>query len=277
MSTLFLVATPIGNLEDLSPRAQRVLHEVKLIAAEDTRHSRKLLNHFELHTPLTSYFEHNERLKLDDVLAALETGDVALISDAGMPGINDPGYLLARAALDAGHLVSPIPGPSAPIAALAASGLPTDQFLYLGYPARKSSERRRDFEKIAALPYTLIFLESPHRLLPALEDLRETLGDRQVTVAAELTKMHERFFRGNLSEALAFFEKEPVRGEFTIVVAGAQPESGGWAQARVVAALHEGLEHEEKPSQLARRVAADAGWPRSQVYDLLQEMRKENT
>jgi 16S rRNA (cytidine1402-2'-O)-methyltransferase len=272
MSTLFLVATPIGNLEDLSPRAQRVLREVKLIAAEDTRHSRKLLNHFDIHTPLTSYFEHNERLKLDDVLAALQTGDVALISDAGMPGINDPGYPLVRAALDAGHQVSPVPGPSAPIAALAASGLPSDQFLYLGYPARKTSERQRDLEKVASLPYTLIFLESPHRLLPSLEDMREILGDRQVAVAAEMTKMYERFFRGYLSEALAYFEKEPARGEFTIVVAGAQPETGRWSEERVLSALREGVADNEKPSQLARRVAAAADWPRSEVYDLLQKL-----
>lgn len=275
MSTLFLVATPIGNLEDLSPRAQRILREVKLIAAEDTRHSRKLLDHFGIQTPMTSYFEHNERLKLDEVLNALQTNDVALISDAGMPGINDPGYLLVRAALDAGHQVSPIPGPSAPIAALAASGLPTDQFLYLGYPPRKTSERQREFEKVAALAYTLIFLESPHRLLPTLEDLREILGDRTVAVAAELTKMYERFFRGNLSEALVFFEKEPARGEFTIVVAGAQPETGRWSPEQVLSALRDGLGTEKAPSQIARRVAAEAGWPRSQVYDLLQEIRKE--
>lgn len=276
MPTLFLVATPIGNLEDLSPRAQRVLSEVRLIAAEDTRHSRKLLSHFNIHTPLTSYFEHNERLKLDELLAALETGDVALISDAGMPGINDPGYPLVRAALDAGHQVSPIPGASAPVAALAASGLPTDQFLYLGYPSRKSSERKRDFEMVAALPYTLIFLESPHRLLPTLEDLREALGDRQAVVAAEMTKMYERFFRGTLSEALAFYEKEPARGEFTIVVAGAQPEAGLWSQERVLAALREGITNDERPSQIARRVAAEAGWPRSRVYDLLQELRTKS-
>ncbi len=276
MSTLFLVATPIGNLEDLSPRAQRILREVKLIAAEDTRHSRKLLDHFDIHTPMTSYFEHNERLKLDEVLQTLQTSDVALISDAGMPGINDPGYLLVRAALDAGHQISPVPGPSAPIAALAASGLATDQFLYLGYPARKTSDRQRDFEKVADLPYTLIFLESPHRLLPTLEDLREILGDRQVVVAAELTKMYERFFRGNLSEASAFFEKEPARGEFTIVVAGAQPQTGRWNPERVLKALRDGLGGEQTPSQLARKVAAEAGWPRSEVYDLLQKFGDPN-
>jgi 16S rRNA (cytidine1402-2'-O)-methyltransferase len=276
MSTLFLVATPIGNLEDLSPRAQRILREVKLIAAEDTRHSRKLLEHFDIHTAMTSYFEHNERLKLDEVLAALQTSDVALISDAGMPGINDPGYPLVRAALYAGHQVSPIPGPSAPIAALAASGLPSDQFLYLGYPPRKASERQREFEKVAELPYTLIFLESPHRLLPTLEDLREILGDRSVTVAAELTKMYERFFRGNLSDALAFFEKEPARGEFTLVVAGAQPEVGRWSPERVLSALRDSLGTKQTPSQLARQVASEASWPRSEVYDLLQEILKED-
>lgn len=275
MSTLYLVATPIGNLEDLSPRAQRILREVKLIAAEDTRHSRKLLNHFDIHTPLTSYFEHNERLKLDDVLAALQSGDVALISDAGMPGINDPGYPLVRAALDAGHQVSPIPGASAPVAALAASGLPADQFLYLGYPARKQSERQRDLQSVLSLPYTLIFLESPHRLLPTLKDLCEILGDRQIAVAAELTKMYERFFRGSLSEALTFFESQPARGEFTIVVAGAQAEAGRWSGERVLSALRDGMAEDEGPSQLARRVAGEAGWARSQVYDLLQSLRKE--
>ena len=135
MGTLYLVATPIGNLEDMSPRALRVLREVHLIAAEDTRHTRQLLTHFDIHTPLTSYFEHNKLTKLEAILSALGQGDVALVSDAGTPGINDPGYELVKAALDAGYSVSPVPGPSAPIAALAASGLPTDSFLYLGYLA----------------------------------------------------------------------------------------------------------------------------------------------
>ncbi len=272
MSTLYLVATPIGNLEDLSPRAQRVLGEVKLIAAEDTRHSRKLLTHFEIHTPLTSYFEHNERAKLDAVLETLRSGDVALISDAGMPGINDPGYLLVRAALDAGHQVSPIPGPSAPIAALAASGLPTDSFLYLGYAPRKSSERRQALEQVAGLPYTLILLESPHRLLPTLLDLRAALGNRKVAVAAELTKLYERFFRGTLDEAVKFYKAERARGEFTIVVAGAQPDTGAWDEARLMAALR--AAGGEPPSKLARRVAAEAGWPRSKVYELIQQLHK---
>ncbi len=271
MPTLFLVATPIGNLEDFSPRAQRILREVQLIAAEDTRHSRKLLDHFGIQTPLTSYFAHNERLKLDKILEALTQGDVALISDAGMPGINDPGYLLVQAALQAGHPVSPVPGPSAPVAALAASGLPSDQFLYLGYPSRKAAERRQEFERVAALPYTLIFLESPHRLLATLEDLLSKLGDRQVVVAAEISKLYERFWRGPLSQAVSVFAEEPARGEFTLVVAGAAADQKIWDEAQVRAELE--ASGAEPPSALSRRVAALAGWPRSKVYDLLRSLR----
>ncbi|HRN49822.1 MAG TPA: 16S rRNA (cytidine(1402)-2'-O)-methyltransferase [Anaerolineales bacterium] len=274
MSTLFLVATPIGNLEDMSPRAVRVLREVQLIAAEDTRHSRKLLTHFDIHTPLTSYYEHNQQEKLEPVLAALGRGDVALISDAGMPGINDPGYLLVRAALQAGHQVSPVPGPSAPVAALAASGLPSDHFVYLGYLPQKASERRKAIEAVAALPYTLIWLESPHRLPAALADLYGVLGERRVAVAAELTKLYERFFRGTLSEAANFYAKEPARGEFTLVVAGAVLEEKNWDEEQVKSLLRAGLA-DTPPSQLAKHVAAETGWPRSQVYTLLEQLRKE--
>jgi 16S rRNA (cytidine1402-2'-O)-methyltransferase len=275
MSTLFLVATPIGNLEDMSPRAIRVLKEVRLIAAEDTRHSRKLLTHFDIHTQLTSYYEHNHSHKLDEVLSALAGGDVALISDAGMPAINDPGYPLVRAALEAGHQVSPVPGPSAPVAALAASGLPSDHFLYLGYPAQKSGDRQRAFAQVSQLPYTLIFLESPHRLVNTLVDMLATFGDRRVAVAAELTKLYERFFRGSLKEAVDFYKSEPARGEFTIVVDGAPQSEGAWDEAQVKSALQQGLGEDISPSQLAKQVAGDSGWPRSQVYDLLEKIRKE--
>ena len=161
MGTLYLVATPIGNLEDMSPRAIRVLREATLIAAEDTRHTGKLLKHFEIKTPITSYFEHNKIHKLNFILEKLLTGDVALVSDAGSPAVNDPGYELVRAALDSNFDVKPVPGPSAPIAALTASGLPTDSFLYLGYLPHKANDRSSAIEQIARLPYTLIFLESP--------------------------------------------------------------------------------------------------------------------
>lgn len=273
MGTLYLVATPIGNLEDLSPRAVRVLREAVLIAAEDTRHSGRLLSHFEIHSPLTSYFEHNKLSKLDKILAALATGDVALISDAGTPAINDPGYELVRAAIAAGHAVSPVPGPSSALAALTVSGLPTDAFLYLGYLPRKPSERRTFLAEVAGLPYTLIFLESPHRLLEALADLESALGDRSMAVARELTKLHEQVWRGTVAGARVYFEQNPARGEFTLVVAG-QPagmQSARWTESRLRAEIASGLGGQEKPSALARRLAAESGWERRVIYQMAQE------
>ena len=267
MGTLYLVATPIGNLEDLSPRAARTLGEVRLIAAEDTRVTRKLLTHFHLHTPLTSYFEHNKLTKLDAILAALAEGDVALVSDAGTPAINDPGYELVKAALQAGHTICPIPGPSAPLAALAASGLPTDAFLYLGYLPRRSIERRAFLPQIEALPYTLVFLESPHRLLAALKDLEQTLGNRQIAIARELTKLHEQIWRGSISAASEYFTQNEPRGEFTLVLAGkANVEKQKWAEDKLKIALKFGLKLGESPSVLAKRVAQESGWDRKEIY-----------
>jgi len=276
MGTLYLVATPIGNLEDLSPRAVRTLREARLIAAEDTRVTRKLLTHFDLHTPLTSYFEHNKLSKLDTILAALALGDVALVSDAGTPAINDPGYELVRAALAAGHSICPIPGPSAPLAALAASGLPTDAFLYLGYLPRKSSDRRALTAQIASLPYTLIFLESPHRLLAGLADLESGLGDRQIAVARELTKVHEAIWHGSLSAARAYFTANEPRGEFTLVVAGkTREEKGRWTEDKVMLAIQFGLKLGESPSTLAKRLAEESGWDRRAVYQLISQTGKQ--
>jgi 16S rRNA (cytidine1402-2'-O)-methyltransferase len=269
MGILYLVATPIGNLEDLSPRALRILKEVRLIAAEDTRVTRKLLTHFNLHTPLTSYFEHNKLSKLDSILAALVQGDVALVSDAGTPAINDPGYELVRAALDAGHTVSLIPGPSAPVAALAVSGLPTDSFLFLGYLPRKSTERRALLGQIAELSYTLIFLEAPHRLLDTLADLESCLDNRPMAVAREITKLHEEIWRGSVAEARAYFTINEPRGEFTLVIAGQKTaEMTVWAQEKVMLAIKSGLKSGESPSVLAKRVAEESGWPRRDIYKL---------
>ena len=225
MGTLLLVATPIGNLEDISARALRTLREVQLIAAEDTRLTRKLLAHYDIHTPLVSYFEHNKLSRLQQILDRLSAGDVALVSDAGTPALNDPGYELVRAALQAGHRVSPIPGPASPIAALVSSGLPADAFLYLGYLPRKRSERQAALKRVSDLPYTLVYLEAPHRLPEALEDLHDVLGDRQAALARELTKVHEEIWRGKLSEARKHF-KEP-RGEFVVVVHGKEMEQPG--------------------------------------------------
>ena len=269
MGTLYLVATPIGNLEDLSPRAVRTLREARLIAAEDTRETKKLLTAFDIHTPLTSYFEHNKLDKLDSILAALAEGDVALVSDAGTPAINDPGYELVRAALEAGYNVCPIPGPSAPIAALAASGLPTDAFLYLGYLPRKASERKALAGQIANLPFTLIFLESPHRLLEALEDLESVLGDRQMAVARELTKLHEE-----IAGARAYFTQNEPRGEFTLVVGGkAKNEKPKWTKDKVMIAIKFGLKLGEPPSALAKRVAEESGWDRHELYKLASNLK----
>ena len=274
MGTLYLVATPIGNLEDLSPRAVRTLRQVRLIAAEDTRLTRRLLTHFDIHTPLTSYFEHNKLTKLDNILAALGLGDVALVSDAGTPAINDPGYELVRAALGAGHAVSPIPGPSAPLAALAASGLPTDTFLYLGYLPRRSADRMALAAQVAALPHTLVFLEAPHRLYGALADLRMVLGDRQVAVARELTKLHEQIWRGTLEGALTYFEQEDPRGEFTLVVAGSGPgEKILWTEENLLVALKIGLKLGESPSAMAARLAQESGWERRTVYKLAVKLK----
>jgi 16S rRNA (cytidine1402-2'-O)-methyltransferase len=277
MGTLYLVATPIGNLEDVSARALRVLREVNLIAAEDTRHTRKLLNHYQIQTQLTSYHEHNKAGKLAYLLAALEAGDVALVSDAGTPALNDPGYELVVAALQAGRHVSPIPGPSAPVAALVASGLPTDAFLYLGYLPRKSAERRRLLAEVAGLPYTLVFLETPHRLLAALKDLQEVLGDRQVAVARELTKLHEEIYRGALREARDHFSAQAPRGEFTLVVAGSPPkEVEPWTEERLNAAITAGLAQGLSPARIAGQLAAESGWPRREVYRMVMEFSDES-
>ncbi len=273
MSTLYLVATPIGNLEDISARAIRVLGEVALIAAEDTRHTARLLNRYDIHTPSISYHEHNKLVRLDRVLAALAQGDVALVSDAGTPALNDPGYELVRAVIAAGHPVSPIPGACAPIAALVASGLPTDAFLYLGYLPRKQNERARLLADISHQPYTLIFLETPQRLLESLPDLEEALGDRQVAVARELTKLHEEIFRGSLGEAKAYFTHKPPRGELTLVVAGYQEQAERWTEESLQAEIEASLKRGRKASPLAVELARASGWPRREVYRQILEIQ----
>ncbi|MBW8011077.1 MAG: 16S rRNA (cytidine(1402)-2'-O)-methyltransferase [Chloroflexi bacterium] len=274
MSTLYLVATPIGNLEDISARALRILKEVDLIAAEDTRHTGKLLAHFDIQTPQTSYFEHNKAKKLRRVLDNLENGDVALVSDAGTPALNDPGFLLVRAALKAGHDVSPIPGPSAPLAALVSSGLPTDRYLYMGYLPRKSADRRRTITEVAEFSYTLIWLESPHRLEAALIDIHAVLGDRQIAIASELTKMYEHIWRGSLREGLEYIRDHPARGEYTLVVAGKTDKVTVWPEGDVREALQQHLDSGARPADLARQMAHESGWPRRKVYELITEIQE---
>jgi 16S rRNA (cytidine1402-2'-O)-methyltransferase len=221
MSSLYVVATPIGNLEDISLRALRILRMVKLIAAEDTRKTRKLLNAYDIKTPLTSYHEHNKWSKLETLLHFItEEGDLALVSEAGMPGISDPGYELIVAAGERGIPVVPVPGPSVVTTAVAVSGLPTQRITYLGFLPRVSRERKKLLKSVVADPGTLVVLEAPHRLQFALKDLLAVLGDRSMTVCRELTKVHEEIFRGRISQSIERFS-EP-RGEFTLVIAGGQ-------------------------------------------------------
>jgi 16S rRNA (cytidine1402-2'-O)-methyltransferase len=274
MGTLYLVATPIGNLEDMSPRAVRVLQEVSLIAAEDTRHTGKLLKHFQIETPITSYFEHNKLNKLDFILEKLSTGDVALVSDAGMPAVNDPGYELVNAALVSNHDVKPVPGPSAPITALTVSGLPTDSFLYLGYLPNKTSERHKRLEEVESQPYTLVFLESPYRIVESLEDIYSILGDRKICVAREMTKMFEEYWRGNASGAVQYFKSQAPRGEFTLVVDGKKMDgSQKWTEAQLQMAIESELKSEKSAKDISVELAKQSGWNKKEIYTLINQSK----
>jgi len=202
--TLYVVATPIGNLEDLTHRAARVLGEVRLIACEDTRHTRKLLNHYGIKTKTVSYHEHNEREQAGKLLELVKSGiDVAIVSDAGTPAISDPGFRVVRMALAEGLQVVPLPGATALISALVASGLPSDEFFFGGFLPARSGQRRARLAELSAIPSTLIFYEAPHRIAESLKDAREILGEREAVVARELTKLHEEILRGSLSELIA--------------------------------------------------------------------------
>lgn len=268
MNILYIVGTPIGNLEDITLRALRVLEEAILIAAEDTRRARILTRHYEIDTPITSYFEGNKLAKLEAVLSALEEGDVALISDAGMPGLSDPGYELIQTAIERGYQVAPVPGPTAPVTALVVSGLPTDSFLFLGYLPRRQSKRRGLLEDVARERHTLIFFETPHRLCASLIDIEEMLGDRALTLGREMTKVYEEIWRGTVSEARCHFNEVEPRGEFTLVIAGMSEEGGRWSEDQVREALHDLLEQSLRRPEAAKRVAELSGWDRGAVYKL---------
>jgi len=270
VATLYIVPTPIGNLEDITLRALRVLREARLIAAEDTRTTRKLLARYDIPTPLTSYHEHNKLTKLEAVFEALAQGDVALVSDAGTPGISDPGYELIQEALAREVPVVPLPGPSAVITALVASGLPADRFLFLGFLPRKAAALRAALQELAALPATLIAYESPNRLVATLDAAREALGDRPAAVARELSKIHEEVRRGSLGELAEQFRAAPPRGEITLVIGGASdtPPDEPWDEAQVRRALAERLAQGEARSTAARVVAGKSGWNRRSVYNL---------
>lgn len=270
--TLYVVATPLGNLEDLTLRALRVLREVSLIACEDTRHTGQLLAAQGLRTPTTSFFEHNERWKGERILEALRAGrDVALVSDAGTPGISDPGFRLVRDARAEGLPVVPVPGPSAAIAALSVSGLPTDRFRFVGFLPQRTLARRKALQELRSDKDTLVFYESPMRVTAMLADAQEALGDREAFLCREATKLHEEYRRGRLGELKALLsERERIRGEIVLVVAGAGDERPALAEspAALVARLQgDGLTRRQAVKQAAERL----GLPAREVYRLALE------
>lgn len=267
--TLYLVGTPIGNLEDMTMRAVRILGQVRLIAAEDTRTTGRLLHHFQIETPLISFHEYSTPQRLRQLVEQLTAGDVALVTDAGMPGLSDPGYALVRAAIEAGVTVSPIPGPAAAIAALVSSGLPTDQFLFLGFLPRRNQARRLALANVAALPYTMIVYEAPHRLLELLADMLLEWGDRPAVICRELTKLYEEIWRGPLSGAMTHFGQDKIRGEVTLVVAGApagNPQN--WDEAALLSALKEQMALGHSRKEAAAHLSALSGWPKRELYRL---------
>jgi 16S rRNA (cytidine1402-2'-O)-methyltransferase len=271
--TLHLVATPIGNLEDITFRALRTLTECELIAAEDTRRTRKLLSHYGISRPLVSCYEHNEEKRIPALLDALREGkDVALVSDAGSPGISDPGFRLVREALDQGIPVTALPGPSAVTLALSVSGLPTDRFSFYGFLPRSGSERKRLLKETAQVPHTVVFFESPHRLVKSLEGMRASFGERRGALCRELTKRFEQVERGTLDELIAKAKSRTPKGEFCIVLEGRgrrkalQPEE---REDRLRKALHDLKRRTDQPlREAARQVALEHGLSKREVYQL---------
>lgn len=270
--TLYIVATPIGNLSDLSERAASTLRAVSTIACEDTRQTRKLLDHLSLHRPLLAFHEHNERERTPELIARMESGEsLALVSDAGTPLISDPGYRLIEAALEAGIPVVPIPGPCAAITALSASGLPTDAFYFGGFFHSKTAQRRKQLEVVGELAATLIFYEAPHRILEALEDIEATLGARQVVLARELTKIHEEFLRGapgELRETLS--ARAAIKGEFTVLIGKAAAGSAAAMPQVPLAEAVAALEAQGVPRMDAiKQAARERGMSKREAYRLL--------
>jgi 16S rRNA (cytidine1402-2'-O)-methyltransferase len=268
--TLYIVATPIGNLEDMTFRAIRILQEVDLIAAEDTRHTGKLLHHFQIKTPQISYHEHNRHQRLPELIDKLLLGKtIALVTDAGMPGISDPGYELVKACADANIPIIPIPGACACIVALSGSGLPTNKFIFEGFLAAKGKERRQSLEVLKNESRTIILYESPHRLRQTLADLGNYLGiDREIVLARELTKLYEEFWRGNIGDAIAHYTHREPQGEFTIVIAGISTIAPILSEEVIKAQLQELISQGVTKSQACRELAEKTSLPRRQIYQI---------
>lgn len=272
---LYVVATPIGNLEDMTFRAIRVLKEVALIAAEDTRHSRRLCTHFGIETPLTSCFEHNEARKGDYLIEKLQQGDdVALISDAGTPAISDPGSLLVQRCCEAGITVHPVPGASACVAALSMAGLPTDHFCFEGFLPAKQHARRQALQQFVSEEHTVVFYEAPHRLINCLGDVAEVLGEeRQLVVVRELTKLHEERVAGTAPEVLEYFSQSKVRGEIVVLLAPAEPQP---VEESVEESLLKALCGSDQPMKaVAKQVAKLHGVSGSEVYALAVQLKEQ--
>ena len=272
MPALYVVATPIGNLEDITLRAIRVLNEVGLIAAEDTRRTRVLLNAYGIKTALTSYHQHNRKTKLGYLLDCLQSRDLALVSEAGMPGVSDPGYELIVAAAQQGIRVIPIPGPSAVVTALAVSALPTNRFTYLGFLPKKKAERIRFLGSIAHEQGTIVAFESPHRLLSSLSDMAQVLGNRRIAIARELTKIHEEIFRGTVEEAMEHF-RQP-RGEFTLVIEGRKEEAEeSLLTPRIEKELRSLIDEGIAAKEIVARLSPTTGLSRKELYQACLKLK----
>ncbi|WP_217562920.1 16S rRNA (cytidine(1402)-2'-O)-methyltransferase [Paenibacillus sp. GbtcB18] len=275
---LYLVGTPIGNLEDMTYRAVRILKEADLIAAEDTRQTRKLLTHFDISGRLVSYHEHNKQASGPELVRLMSEGQtIALVSDAGLPAISDPGHDLVRLAIEAGVTVVPIPGANAALSALIASGLPTDEFTFIGFLPRDKKDQQRELARLAPAQGTLLFYESPHRIVRTLEQMLESWGDREICLARELTKRYEEFGRGRISGALAHLGEHPPQGEYVVLVEGrsaaetAEAEAAWWKELSLEAHAAHYMEQGLSKKEAIKKTASDRGLPKRDVYnELLQ-------
>ena len=266
---LYVIATPIGNLEDITLRALAILKQVDLIAAEDTRHTRILLAHYQIQTPLTSYHEHNEQSRAPLLIERLQRGEnLALVTDAGTPAISDPGYRLIAGAIGAGIRIVPVPGPSALLAALSASGMPTDRFVFEGFLPSKRSDRQKKLESLRDEPRTLVFYEAPHRLHESLADMRRIFGEREIAVGRELTKLHEEFVRGSLDDVNFELSRRELKGEITIVVRGASGRKEAPSEEQLCSDIDRLAKQGAGIKQIAETLAARYGLPKRQVYRL---------
>ena len=282
--TLYIVSTPIGNLEDITPRALRILREVDLIACEDTRHTRKLLNHFGIDTRTSSYHEHNERERAEELCELLNGGkNIALVSDAGTPLVSDPGFRLVSLAAEQGLKIIPVPGVSAFVTALTASGLASDQVLFNGFLPARSAARRAKLETLRAIPATLVFYEAPHRIAATLGDALEVLGNRDAAVARELTKLHEEFVRGTLSELIETFNDKNSRGELVLLISGRQGDRSFSAEdqnstAAALANLVRKFEREGDNTKTAlKKAAREVGLKRDEAYRIWESQKNRRS